>query len=123
MPAGRGRGSLETRHTTIDNVRHVQLSGELGYSDVPVGRAALTEALDGDEPVVIDLCAIEYIDSLGLSILVDAARRARERGRPIAMVCPTGYLRDKLDYTGLSATLHVCDDLDSALRQLVGSAG
>jgi serine/threonine-protein kinase RsbW len=57
-----------------------RLSGDLDFRTVASTRAALLQALEGARDVlVIDLSAVDFIDSSGLSVLTEAARHAARR--------------------------------------------
>jgi anti-sigma B factor antagonist len=53
--------------------------GEIDMSNAETFAAALIEAADqaGDGPLVVDLTAVEYLDSAGLAALFDQAGRIR----------------------------------------------
>jgi serine/threonine-protein kinase RsbW len=69
-PAGEGRAEVVLR-----------LEGELDFRTAGTTRASLLEALERDESrLVVDLSAVEFIDSSGLAALHDAARQAGHRG-------------------------------------------
>jgi serine/threonine-protein kinase RsbW len=57
-----------------------RLAGDLDFRAVDWTRAALLEALEGAPGVLaIDLSAVDFIDSSGLSVLTEAARQAARR--------------------------------------------
>lgn len=59
----------------------LRLAGDLDFRVIASTRAALHEALAPvQEALVIDLAAVEFIDSSGLSVLYEAARDAGRRG-------------------------------------------
>lgn len=62
--------------------------------------------LDTTHNVVVDLTQVGFIDSTGLSVLVGAARRARENGRGFGVVAE-GHLRELLHITGLDTVMDV----------------
>src|SRR3954464_11287124 len=57
-----------------------RLAGDLDLPAIDWTRAALLEALEGAPGVLaIDLSAVDFIDSSGLSVLTEAARQAARR--------------------------------------------
>jgi anti-anti-sigma factor len=66
--------------------------------------------LDATHNVVVDLTRVGFIDSTGLSVLVGAARRARENGRGFGVVAE-GHLRELLHITGLDTVMDVRREL------------
>ncbi|MFF8610357.1 STAS domain-containing protein [Streptomyces sp. NPDC015346] len=79
---------LETvvEHGTRGRVR-VAVSGEIDFVSAPRLRAALDAALsDGARRVVVDFGEVQFCDCYGLSVLLRARRRARERGMDLRLV-------------------------------------
>ena len=60
----------------------LELRGELALGSAPVleQRLHAEEAIGVGPRVVIDLSGVEFLDSAGLHVLLDAQRRLRERG-------------------------------------------
>jgi anti-sigma B factor antagonist len=54
----------------------------------------------GATSLVIDLTRVEFIDSVGLSLLVTAFNRAREDGAELSLVLPS-HLRRVFEISGL----------------------
>jgi anti-sigma B factor antagonist len=67
--------------------------------------------------VVLDLCATEFIDCFGLSLLLRGRRRVLDRGGRVLMACGFGPTRRLLALTGLDGVFHPCRTLDEALAQ------
>jgi serine/threonine-protein kinase RsbW len=59
----------------------LRLAGDLDFRVVDTTRAALLQALDqAAERLIVDLSAVDFIDSSGLAVLNEAARHAGRRG-------------------------------------------
>jgi len=94
--------SVESRET----VTTLTLVGELDLAartelDGPVGR--LVSA--GERQLRIDLAAVTFCDSTGLSTLIRAKRVAAEAGCSLYVVGATGTVADILEMTHLAAYL------------------
>ncbi|MBP7147456.1 MAG: STAS domain-containing protein [Acidobacteria bacterium] len=70
---------------------------------------------DGRDRFVVDLEALDYIDSGGLGELVAARQRAREHGGTLVLAAPRGKVRDILALTALDRHFAVFDDVPQAL--------
>jgi anti-anti-sigma factor len=68
-------------------------------------RRALDEALEASPHTVVDFTELSFIDSSGLSVLVEAHKRARDRGGVFVVRNPTPMLRRLLDITRLDSLL------------------
>jgi len=91
------------------------LRGSLDIATSPSVRAALTDASDGKQNVVVDLTQLEFLDSTGLGALIGAHRRATENGGSLRLVVREGPILRLLNITGLIRVLAVYHSLDDAL--------
>ena len=66
-----------------DGTLHVELSGELDISTAAEVEARLLQIEEDEAPerLIIDLRDVQFLDSTGLSFLINADRRARDSGR------------------------------------------
>lgn len=81
--------------------------GEIDLTTAPELRSSIERAQRATgHDVVLDLTAIDFIDSTGLSVLVDGARAARAGGNAFDVVAD-GHLRELLRITGLDTVMDV----------------
>jgi anti-sigma B factor antagonist len=86
MPSEPGAMSVHAEPVDGETVV-VAIGGEITFSNVNGLGRQLAEALQGGaRNLVIDLTAVEFIDSSGLSALLTASSQARERGGAVALV-------------------------------------
>ena len=71
---------------TIDNDADgaIVVHGDIDVAGGPILEAAILE-IENDEPVVIDLGDVYFIDSSGLRRLLGASRRAHDRGTVVVL--------------------------------------
>ena len=82
-----------------DGVLHVH--GELDATTVP-GVASQAEAcLRSGRPCRLDLTGVTFIDSVGMSTLIQLHRRAEELGSHFAIVGRSRYLENRFSVFGL----------------------
>ena len=94
----------------------VRVRGELDLAAVHAVRSALLVS-EAARPgaLAIDLGDVTHLDSIGLRVLLDAARRASEEDRRLIVVAPPeGPVGRILRLTLLSEHLHVVPDLEAA---------
>ena len=90
----------------------VRVSGEIDLSNVDRLEQQLDAAVEGCTRVVVDLSAIEYIDSQGLRLLSRLANKLAERDATLEVVAPPdGVARDVLELTRMSDDIPVRDSL------------
>lgn len=67
-----------------DGPGQVILTGEIDFSSTPAVRTQLLEAMDNDAPeIVLHLAKLDYIDSSGLALFIEARKLLAESGRTI----------------------------------------
>jgi anti-sigma B factor antagonist len=102
---------LETERR--DGVLRIALTGDLDVSTAPSVEERLIE-LEGGEPadrLVLDLRGLRFIDSTGLSLLINAHSRGIKADRGVTIVSgSTGTPRRILETTGLRGRLDIVDE-------------
>jgi anti-anti-sigma factor len=106
---------LDTREE--DSVPVCAVRGELDASNVDVALARILEAVPGDAPgVAVDLTDTTYVDSAGVRVFFELARRLRERRQQLRMVVPPeGIVRRVLLLTALGDVVPFDDTLGDAV--------
>lgn len=100
----------------------VSVFGELDQATAPKLRSALTEAFGGGTAVLVDLSDCDFIDSTGLSLLVEAKRKLADDERRFGVCCPDDDVRRLLALTGIDEAVGLFDTRDEAVASLSGSA-
>jgi anti-sigma B factor antagonist len=100
----------------------VRVAGEIDAYTAPQFREQLGEAEQrGPRGVVVDLRKVRYLDSTGLGVMIGGAKRARERGARLVLICTNEHVLRILRISGLSELLPVVAEESEALEAL--SAG
>jgi anti-sigma B factor antagonist len=103
--------------TSRDGVETLVVEGEVDIASasrlLSVLNSSVAEAI---KAVVVDLSQVDFMDSTGLALLINANRRLSVRRKGFAVVCPPGPLWRVFEITDMVDTLHVCPDLESAAR-------
>jgi anti-sigma B factor antagonist len=99
---------LAVERIQADGCELLAVEGEIDIATSPRLIAALNEAVtDSDLSVIVDLGAVDFMDSTGLALLVRAQRRLSRRGRGFAVVCPDSPVRRIFEITDMVETLRV----------------
>jgi anti-sigma B factor antagonist len=105
---------MDVAVTTAATHTVVRCEGELDLATAPELAAAL-DALDGDAgPVVVDLTDVGFLDSSGLSTLLQARQRLADAGAELRLVVTRPSILRVLDVTGLTDVFAVYDTVDRA---------
>ena len=70
--------SLRVDHERNADAHVIRLIGEMDLGNVDEAKAALMSAIDGDDvDVIVDMSELEFIDSIGISMLLEAQASSR----------------------------------------------
>ena len=96
---------LKIRTTREGNTATVVATGEIDLSTVDELRSAVTEAAEDVEKLLLDLTAVEFIDSAGLGGLLELRSTLRSRNVTLEISAGEGPVRQAMEITGLSELL------------------
>jgi len=97
--------------TTVLSVR-----GEVDVYTAPRLREKLVELVSqGKHTIVIDLEAVDFLDSTGLGVLVGGLKRARSHEGELSLVCTQHRILKVFEITGLTRVFAIHDSVDGAV--------
>jgi anti-sigma B factor antagonist len=97
----------------------VAVDGEIHVSTAPEFSGVLASAIDNDRiRLVLDLTGVMFIDSTGLSVLLNALRRVTRAGGRMAVVCSNPTVLRLFEITHLDTTFDLYADVESAVAAL-----
>jgi anti-sigma B factor antagonist len=97
------------------DVAVLAVSGEVDVATVPRLREQLHGLVASGTPrIVVNLDAVDFLDSTGLGVLVGALKRVRNNGGELALVCTTPRIRKVFEVTGLTKVFSLYDTVDAA---------
>jgi anti-anti-sigma factor len=93
------------------------VTGDLDLLSSPSLELALAPLLESDaELVIVDLRRLEFMDSTGLHVLLQAHQRMHDSGRRLALVRAPEHVQRLFDLTGVSETLTIVDSPGDVLE-------
>ncbi len=114
---------MEIRVELIGTVIVLSVKGTVDLASAPSLRTELEQRLTHASPkLVVDLSGVEYIDSYGLGVLVEAMRRARHAEGELRLCAPRPEVRAILDMTGLSGRIAVLPSRRDAIASWARSS-
>jgi anti-anti-sigma factor len=95
------------------------LGGEVDMTNAGYIRDELLDSMPNDAlALVVDLGGCRYLDSAGIEVLFDMARRLRRRRQELRLALPSeSPLKRLLDLTDVASAAAVHETLDSALGE------
>jgi anti-sigma B factor antagonist len=102
---------------SVDERTHVvEPEGEVDLLTAPkLGRRLIRVADQGKTSVVVDLTRVTFIDSTGISVLINALRQITSRKGRLALVCPTKHILRPFEIAGLVGLLDIFRTREEAL--------
>jgi anti-sigma B factor antagonist len=87
----------------------VMLHGELDDLSAPLLRDQLADLIASDlsGDLALDIAGVTFVDSTGLSVLIQLHKNLAARGRQLTLFYPTSMARRLLMITGLDDVLHL----------------
>lgn len=84
------------------------VSGEIDAHTAPEVAAAIAESLD--VRLLIDLSGVEFVDSSGLRVLIEAHQSRQHAGRSLLLANPSPVVRRLFDIAGVDGYLEIVDE-------------
>jgi anti-sigma B factor antagonist len=110
---------LDVTVRVVEAVTVAAVAGDIDLHTSPPLREGLVHAVtsrDGTGPdLVIDLSAVDFIDSTGLGVLVGIRRRVATNSGLVHLVCPQGTVVRLLSVTALDRVFEVHSALPDAI--------
>ena len=116
---------FELTEEELDSRTHlIAVSGEIHVSTAPQFSRRLNDAIgQGKTAVVLDLSDVTFIDSTGLSVLLNGLRRVTRRGGRMAIVCTNPTVLRLFEITRLDTTFDIVGSREDAVKAVRGDAG
>jgi anti-sigma B factor antagonist len=97
----------------------IVVAGELHVSTAPEFSDRLNASIaSGKTGIVLDLTGVAFIDSTGLSVLLNALRRVTRRGGRMALVCTNPTVLRLFEITKLDTTFDIQPTLEAAAERV-----
>lgn len=94
--------------TVLESDAVLAVKGELDFHSAPRFRELVLQLLNqGVVNIVVDLSAMDFVDSSGLGVLVATLKRMRERGGTLILRSPSANTSKVLEVSGLNKLLLV----------------
>lgn len=69
-------------------------------------------------PALLDLAQVDFVSSMGIRLLISAAKTMRARQQRLAMVVPAGPVREMLEVAAIDTLIPMFERRDEALAAL-----
>jgi anti-sigma B factor antagonist len=94
------------------------LRGEIDVYTAPRLRQSIIDLVDGGaSQIIIDMSAVDFLDSTGLGVLVGGLKRVRVKDGSLSIVTSQDKILKIFDITGLNKVFPIHDSVDAATSQ------
>jgi anti-anti-sigma factor len=101
----------------------VSLAGECDLETSPELRRAVDSiSANGPPRVVVDLAALDFIDSSGINVLVGAARTLAGEGGSLTLAGASAHVRRVFEIAHVPDVVALADSVEAALAEPGGAA-
>ena len=110
-----------SEETAVSGTHVISVRGEIHLSTAPRLSQRLQSAIDdGNRAIVLDLGAVEFIDSTGLSVLLSGLRRMHQVHGRMALVCSNPTVLRLFQITSLDETFDIFAERSAAVARVQG---
>ena len=96
----------------------ISLTGRLDLVSAPEFKENLDQlVINGTQLLIIDLGALDFIDSSGLGAIIGALKTARQAGGELRLVNPQEQARKILELTTLDKVFQIHNSVEEALAE------
>jgi len=103
---------------TKENISRILLDGRLDTAGAQAAEAEFNAAVATNSNVIIDLGKVSYICSLGIRMLVAAAKNRANLGGKMVLMNPDELTRRILKTTGIDHIIPIFNSMDEALAAI-----
>jgi anti-sigma B factor antagonist len=97
----------------------IRVEGEIHATTAPAFSEQLNDAIArGRTRVVLDLTGVEFIDSTGLSVLLNGLRRVTRVRGAMLIACANPTVLRLFEITKLDSTFEILPDCDEAIARM-----
>ncbi len=94
------------------------VAGELDHHSAPILARAVGEAQSDDRGLILDLSAMTYCDSTGITVFITAYQRSQATGAPFVLAGANSDLERLFQVVGLDQVFTFHADVETAVSSL-----
>ena len=99
----------------MDGCMVVFAVGEIDLVTAPLMREVMAEAVESRRHLIVDLSAVSFLDSTGLSVLLRTRQRIAATHKSMSLAGPNGFVARVIRITRIDEAIPVYPNLDTAV--------
>ncbi|MDD5697086.1 MAG: STAS domain-containing protein [Victivallaceae bacterium] len=108
-----------TQLESVDQITHLLLSGSMDVAGVREIEMDFSRLASGKQPLVLDFSGVTFIASLGMRMLLSAAKKLDNEGHKIVLHSVPPLVETALHTAGLSTVLPIVKNEPDAFHLLL----
>jgi anti-sigma B factor antagonist len=101
---------LRVGHERSTDAHVIRLAGEMDLGNVDEARQAIIDAIEGEDvDLIVDISELEFIDSIGISMLLEAQAASRRDSNRLGFRGARPEVARILQLTGVDKELNLTD--------------
>jgi anti-sigma B factor antagonist len=114
---------MKLEYSELDNgIRLIKLIGKLDLNGMTSVDKQFIEYCTGENIfVLVDLTLVNFLSSIGIPMLITAAKTIAAHGGRMAFLNPQANVKTVLDITGVSHMIRIYKDLETARERLMSA--
>jgi anti-sigma B factor antagonist len=105
---------------TEDDILVMVISGPMDVATTPRLRNSVVRSIDeGHHRLVLDMSGVDFIDSIGLGVIVGVVHRLRPHGGSLAIAAPSVQTRNIFQITQLFRVVALHDTVEEAVSAVL----
>jgi anti-anti-sigma factor len=117
---------MDLSYSSKGGARIIAPAGRIDHASADLFQAALSPHLaqcqPGEPPLVLDMSGVDYISSVGLRVLMVAAKQAKAQNGRIAIAALTPMVREVFEISRFNLVFDTFETVDAALAAYRGGA-
>ena len=110
---------LRINTKTLNGIPVIELEGEVDVYTAPRVKSRLIDLVDeGKFQIIVNLEAVDFMDSSGLGVLVGGLKRVKPHDGGIAIVCTKDKILKIFKITGLTKVFSIYSSTEEALQSI-----
>ena len=116
--------NLKVNTRPVDGASMIDLEGEVDVYTAPELKQQIIDLLDaGAQRVIVNLQAVDYLDSTALGVLIGGLKRLRERNGSLDLICPNPRIKRIFEITGLDKIFDMYATEEEAMQAVASKEG
>jgi anti-sigma B factor antagonist len=113
------RDVLRITVEAVEEARLVRVTGEIDASTAGELRRHVLDGRDEGTALLLDLAEVDFIDSTGLRVLIDASSHSADTGWPFFIVRPSATVLRLIALTGSAPELAMVEPSESTASRVL----